>query len=79
MDYNLNLDKVVDIINSKKAKLVCLQLPDGLKLKAKEIQEVLESKTKARIVFWAGSCFGACDVPTTNADLVVQFGHSAWK
>jgi diphthamide biosynthesis enzyme Dph1/Dph2-like protein len=83
MDYNLNLDKVVDTINSKKAKLVCIQLPDGLKPKAKEIQEVLESQTKAKIVFWAGSCFGACDVPThiekQGFDLLFQWGHSGWK
>jgi diphthamide biosynthesis enzyme Dph1/Dph2-like protein len=82
MDYNLNLDSVVDKINSSKAKLVCLQLPEGLKPRAKEIQDLLESKTKAKVVFWSGSCFGACDVPThidkLGFDLLFQWGHSGW-
>lgn len=83
MDYNLNLSSVVDKINSSKAKLVCVQLPEGLKPKAKEIQELVESKTKAQVVFWAGSCFGACDVPThidkLGFDLLFSWGHSGWK
>ena len=81
--YNLELNKAIEKIKKENARLVCIQLPDGLKPKAKEIQEVLESKTKAKIVFWAGSCFGACDVPThiekQGFDLLFQWGHSGWK
>lgn len=83
MQYDLELDKVIEQINSKKAKLVCIQLPDGLKPEAKHIQEELEGKTKADIVFWEGSCFGACDIPQgldkLKFDLLIQFGHSPWK
>ena len=83
MQYDLELDKVVKEINSKKAKLVCIQLPDGLKPEAKNIKERLEKDTSADIVFWLGSCFGACDIPQgldkLNFDLLIQFGHSQWK
>ena len=48
--------------------------------KALEIQKYLESNTKARVLVWLGSCFGACDVPLElkelNIDLLVQFGHN---
>lgn len=80
MDYDLELGKAVSQIKKEKAKIVCIQLPDGLKPKAKEIQEELEKKTSATIIIWAGSCFGACDIPlelkNLDVDLVIQFGHS---
>jgi 2-(3-amino-3-carboxypropyl)histidine synthase len=80
MDYALELDSVAKRINHSKAKRVCIQLPDGLKPYADNIQERLEKLTKATILIWGGSCFGACDVPhgleKLNVDLLVQFGHS---
>ena len=83
MDYDLELEKVVDKINKEKANLVCIQLPDGLKPKAKLIQKEIEDKTKAKVIIWAGSCFGACDIPSEierlGVDLLIQFGHSNWK
>jgi len=47
--YNLELDKAVEKINKENAKTVLIQLPDGLKPKAKEIQLHLKEKTKAEI------------------------------
>ena len=83
LKLNLELEKAVEKINSEKAKLVCIQLPDGLKAKADDIQRELEEKTKAKIIFWSGSCFGACDVPVglekLGVDLIIQFGHSNWN
>jgi diphthamide biosynthesis enzyme Dph1/Dph2-like protein len=80
MEFDLELDKVVEKINKEKAKLVCIQLADGLKPKALEIQKYLESKTEARVLIWLGSCFGACDIPVElkdlNIDLLIQFGHN---
>jgi diphthamide biosynthesis enzyme Dph1/Dph2-like protein len=79
--YNLELDKAKKEIEKSKAKTVLIQLPDGLKPKAKEIYSELK-KTGADIYFWGGSCFGACDLPSLNSvkfDLVIQFGHSEWK
>ncbi len=80
--YDLELENVINKIKSENAKLVCVQLPDGLKPKAEEITKELEKKTNAKVVIWAGSCFGACDLPVEverlGVDLLVQWGHSEW-
>lgn len=80
MEFNFDLDNVAEKINMQNAKIACIQLADGLKPKAVEIKEYLESRTKARILIWLGSCFGACDVPMElkelKIDLLIQFGHN---
>lgn len=82
--YDLELEKAIDSIKKNKAKKVLIQLPDGLKPRAKEIQEAIIKDTKAEVLIWAGSCFGACDVPLShakqlNVDLLIQWGHAEWK
>jgi len=77
--YDLELNRVIKEIKKNEAKTVCIQLADGLKPKAKEIQEAIEKETNAVILIWADSCFGACDIPKIDADLLIQFGHSEWK
>lgn len=83
MEYDLELDKAIDRIKKEKANLVLLQLPDGLKPRAREIQEELGQSTSARILIWGGSNFGACDAPVEverlGVDLVLAWGHSAWR
>lgn len=81
--YNLEIKKAVNEIKSSNSKRILVQLPDGLKPKANIIQSELE-KTGAEIFIWAGSCFGACDLPQEYAkkmkcDLIIQWGHSKWK
>jgi diphthamide biosynthesis enzyme Dph1/Dph2-like protein len=84
-NYDLELDRVAEKIIQEKARTVLIQLPDGLKPKAKEIKEFLAKKidSRTKIFFWAGSCYGSCDIPTSannaNVDLVIQFGHSQWQ
>jgi len=81
-EYDLELDKVVSRIKAEKAKTVCIQLPDGLKPKAKEIADEIEKQTKAKVIVWLGSCFGACDIPIEvkrlEVELLIQWGHSEW-
>ena len=78
--YNLELDKILQEIKTKKPKSVLLQFPDGMKPYATAIIEYLEKQyPKTQFKIWLGSCFGACDVPQTNTDLIVQFGHAPWK
>lgn len=82
MTYNMELDKAIEKIKLEHAKTVVIQLPDGLKPKAKEIKEILEDKTDAEILIWGSSCYGACDLPNLNsvkADLLIQWGHSKWS
>lgn len=81
--YDLELEKAIVKIKAEKAKLVCIQLPDGLKPYANEIQAEIEAKTPAKVVIWAGSCYGSCDVPLDvqrlGVDLLLQWGHSEWR
>ncbi|MBN1503378.1 diphthamide synthesis protein [Candidatus Woesearchaeota archaeon] len=81
--YDLELGQVVAHINRKKAKRVCIQLPDGLKPKAQFIQRYIEKNTTSRVFIWGGSCFGSCDIPleikSLGIDLLIQWGHSEWR
>ena len=83
MELDLELDKVVKEIKENNAGKVLIQLPDGLKPKAGEIEKFLKENTGAEIFIWLGSCFGACDVPLEveklGIDLVVQFGHAEYR
>ena len=78
MEYDLELERVVKEIRASKAKTVCIQLPDGLKPEATKVVDLLRSKTMAEIFIWSGSCFGSCDIPDLDVDLLVHFGHSEW-
>ncbi len=80
MTYEIELDKAIETIKKEKAKVVCVQLADGLKPRAKEIQDAIESQTDARVIIWGGSAFGGCDLPRGleehGIDLLLHFGHS---
>lgn len=82
LNYDLEVDKIINEINKTKSHVVLLHLPDGLKPKAKSLQEQIESKTDCQIIIWGGSNFGACDLPVDSGragiDLIIHFGHSAW-
>lgn len=80
--YDLETDRLIDTINKNGHKKICLQLPDGLKPHAKEIQDRITAETDASVIIWAGSNFGACDIPIEikrlGVDLFVHYGHSEW-
>jgi len=81
MELNLELEKLFNEIKTNNYRTILIQLPDGLKPKAKEIQEKLrEEFSDLKITFWSGDCYGACDVPAVDGfDLFVAFGHSEWR
>ena len=80
LHYDFELEKAVEKIKQEKAKLVCIQLAEGLKPRALEIAKYLEEKTNAKILIWAETCFGGCDIPLElerlKIDLLIQFGHN---
>lgn len=82
LDYDLETDKMLQEIKKAKAKMVLLHLPDGLKPRAAELQRLILKNTGAEVLIWAGSNFGACDLPVdtqrAGVDLIIHFGHSAW-
>ncbi len=84
-EYELELDKVLSMIEEEQAKLVCIQFPRGLAAKATEIADLIEKETKAKCLIWVGPTFGACDLPIgidrvePKVDLLIHFGHAKWK
>lgn len=83
-DYDLELEKAVQEINKRKAKKVLIQLGEGLKPRAIEIQEYIQKEMKEdtpEIFFWLNSCYGKCDIPEilnskdNDIDMLIQFGH----
>lgn len=82
LDYDLELEKVVLEIKQRKAKKVLVQLGEGLKPRAVEIQEHIQNEINdCQVYFWLNSCFGKCDIPEiidskrNDFDLLIQFGH----
>ena len=80
--YNLEIEKIIRCVNKNNYDRVILQFPDGLKYYSKQIVDVLNQKTKAKIFTYFGSCFGACDIPLhlkeLEIDLCIQFGHNVY-
>ena len=81
-DYDLELEKVSAEITRRNAKSILIQLGEGLKPRADEIQDFLEKHNPGISVnFWLNSCYGRCDIPEilhgkgNKFDLLVQFGH----
>jgi 2-(3-amino-3-carboxypropyl)histidine synthase len=81
--YTADIAAVIVAVKKEKAKRILLQLPDGLKPRAQEFATKIEEETGATVLLWAGSSFGACDLPQgvekLNIDLLFHFGHSPWR
>ncbi|MGV8150634.1 MAG: hypothetical protein ACP5NV_02800 [Candidatus Woesearchaeota archaeon] len=83
-DYDLELEKTVHEIKKRNAKKVLIQLGEGLKPRAIEIQDYIlhvMGRDAPEISFWLNSCYGKCDIPVflnnkdNDIDLLIQFGH----
>ncbi|MDD5163361.1 MAG: diphthamide biosynthesis enzyme Dph2 [Candidatus ainarchaeum sp.] len=77
----IDLKPVFEEIKKRKAKIVLLQFPEGLKTRNIEIASELQKKTGITAVSSIDPCFGACDLAEqqarqVGADLIVHFGHS---
>jgi 2-(3-amino-3-carboxypropyl)histidine synthase len=72
--------KLVGEIRRRKARLVFLQVPEGLKMKVQELAKALE-KSGAEVLVSIEPCYGGCDLRDLQArrlgcDLIVHVGHS---
>jgi len=82
--YDLELNRVVRIVRSKKARKVLIQLPNGLKQYWNIIVNELTSKTPhVKYLVSTSSCYGGCDVAENearilNADLIIHYGHTRY-
>jgi len=81
--YNQELQKAIEKIKQENAKLVCIQLPDGMKLEAKEIETAITKETDTKVLIWLGSNFGACDIPLgldrLGVDMLISWGHNRFN
>jgi 2-(3-amino-3-carboxypropyl)histidine synthase len=81
--YDLEVDRIIETIKNKSYKKICLQLPDGLKIHALNITDRIRDATGVEVIIWAGSNFGACDLPLEvsklGVDALFHFGHSCWR
>ncbi len=81
--YDIDFDEIAKRINEKKYDKVAIQIPDGFKMHALEIADLLHEKTGAEIYIWGGSTYGACDIPTglekLGIKMIIQFGHARFR
>jgi len=67
-------------VKKRKAKIVLLQLPEGLKAEGPRLATIIEGAGALAIVS-ADPCYGACDLAlldaeSLGADLLIHYGHS---
>lgn len=77
--FNLDLDPAFVLIKRSGAKVVGVQVPDGLKRMATKLARAIEEETGAEVIVSGDPCYGACDVDLDlcrASDLVIHIGHS---
>jgi len=74
---DLQLERAVSEVRSRNAKLVGLQMPEGLKTRARDFAGELEAATGCQVVILGDPCYGACDLRSIKGlDLLVHVGHA---
>ncbi len=77
--FDIDLTSAISEIKRLRARIVALQVPEGLKKRAYQIAEDIENKAGVEVLVVAEPCYGACDVPSSLFDIVdaiVNVGHS---
>ncbi len=80
--FDLEEGRVVDEVRRRGARVVGVQLPEGLKRHAAALASLIEGATGAVVVVSADPCYGACDLAEDafaplGVELVVHYGHDA--
>ncbi len=78
--FDFEEERVRQEISKLNAKLVLLQLPEGLKPEGPRLASIVE-RTGAIPIISGDPCYGACDIAigeaeNLGADLILHFGHS---
>ncbi len=81
LNYDLEIDRLLDEITRRNARRVLIQIPDGLKPIASKLSKIIEEKTSADVIVSSSACYGACDIAINQAillgvDLIVHYGHT---
>ena len=76
----MDLERAIRKIQSKDARTVGLQFPEGLKMQAVKIAREIENQTDATVIISGDPCYGACDVSDYkmkgSVDLIIHYGHT---
>lgn len=80
-NYNFEIPKTIWRIQELKAKLVSLQMPEGLLMFSTTICDIVRKFTEADAVIMGDVTYGACCIDDLTAralgvDLLVHYGHS---
>jgi 2-(3-amino-3-carboxypropyl)histidine synthase len=75
-------EKVFNIIEAKKPKVILVNAPGGLLRQTKDLMEKVKEKYGVTSILSGDSCFGICDtaddeVEELQADLALHIGHNA--
>ncbi len=77
--FDFDLKMAVNLIEKSRAKVIGIQVPEGLKRAAPFIAREIEKRTNATVVISGDPCYGACDVDMElckDVDLLIHIGHS---
>jgi len=79
--FDLEETKLKKEITKRGAKLILIQLPEGLKAEGPRLAAIAEEAGALAIVS-ADPCYGACDLALADAeslgtDLIIHYGHSS--
>ncbi|MEM4485724.1 MAG: diphthamide biosynthesis enzyme Dph2 [Zestosphaera sp.] len=82
-NYQIDLSKIIRIINERRPSKVLLQIPEGFKNRSYGLVDYLASAAGGGVEIHvdAGPCFGACLIDqdvTKDYDLVIHLGHERY-
>ena len=80
MTLDFELPKLVQELKERKPNSVLVQLPEGIKQNALEIQKAIED-LDIKVIFSGETAWGGCSIATKEAeslgvDLLIHFGHA---
>jgi 2-(3-amino-3-carboxypropyl)histidine synthase len=79
--FDVDMEAITRAVYDSGAKVVGVQLPEGLKRMALPLVEAIKQATGATVVLSADPCYGACDLvddqfEPLDVQLVIHVGHS---
>ncbi|KAA1466297.1 Diphthamide synthesis [Dentipellis sp. KUC8613] len=80
-NYSFEIHKTIHHIRKNNAKVVALQMPEGLQMFACTIADIIERFTEALTVIMGDVTYGACCIDDFTAvalgcDMLIHYGHS---
>ncbi|KAH7343320.1 Diphthamide synthesis [Rhizoctonia solani] len=80
-NYSFEIHKTIHHVRKNGAKMVALQMPEGLQMYACTIADIIERFTEALTVIMGDVTYGACCIDDYTAvalgcDMLVHYGHS---